>query len=157
MLGTAPTWGNRPLQGQARRAAATKGEEETVFCTGLGEQYGYVETNGLFVINVTKPTGYRAAVYDSILYQLAFVYLVVIYKLGFTNGFNIFDCSPINERQSWCVSPALDLNPHIYGICKTVILNLSDEKYGIGTCIWGDQISTLPAMTKQNVQPNEIK
>ena len=74
-----------------------------------------------WAISVTKPTVYRAAVYYSILYQLAFVYLVVIYKLGFTKGFNIFDCSPINERQSWCVSPALDLNPHIYGICKTVI------------------------------------
>ena len=88
-----------------------------------------------WAISVTKPTVYRAAVY-SILYQLAFVYLV-IYKLGFTNGFNLFNCSPINERQSWCVSPALDQNPHIYGFCKTVIPNLSDQKYGIGTCICG--------------------
>ena len=102
-----------------------------------------------WAISVTKPTVYRAAVYYSILYQLAFVYFV-IYKLGFTNGFNIFDCSPINERQSWCVSPALDLNPHIYGICKTVIPNLSDQKYGIGTCIWGDQILTLPIFTRND-------
>ena len=102
-----------------------------------------------WAISVTKPTVYRAAVYYSILYQLAFVYLV-IYKLGFTNGFNIFDCSPINERQSWCVSPALDLNPHIYGICKTVIPNLSDQKYGIGTCIWADQILTLPIFTRND-------
>ena len=112
-----------------------------------------------WAISVTKPTVYRAAVYYSILYQLAFVYFV-IYKLGFTNGFNIFDCSPINERQSWCVSPALDLNPHIYGICKTVIPNLSDQKYGIGTCIWGIKYQlypSLPVVTKQNVQPNEIK
>ena len=102
-----------------------------------------------WAISATKPTVYRAAVYYSILYQLAFVYLV-IYKLGFTNGFNIFDCSPINERQSWCVSPALDLNPHIYGICKTVIPNLSDQKYGIGTCIWADQILTLPIFTRND-------
>jgi hypothetical protein len=58
---------------------------------------------------------FRAAVYYSILlpvlYQLASGDLVVIYKLGFTNGFNIFNCSLIYERQSWFVSPVLDLNP----------------------------------------------
>ena len=157
--------GSTRLTGTTVRTGINEGEErqkqKCAKCHGavLTDCWGAKLSQKLcfsWAISVTKPTVYRAAVYYSILYQLAFVYLV-IYKLGFTNGFNIFDCSPINERQSWCVSPALDLNPHIYGICKTVIPNLSDEKYGIGTCIWGDQISTLPAMTKQNVQPNEIR
>ena len=71
-----------------------------------------------WAISVTKPTVYRAPAYYSILYQLAFGCLVVIYKLGFTNGFNIFDCSPINERQSWivlvCIPSAGSKSTHLW-------------------------------------------
>ena len=51
-----------------------------------------------------------------------------------------------NERPG--VYPQRSKSTHLW--CKTVIPNLSDQKYGIGTCIWGDQISTLPIFTRSD-------